>query len=150
MSNHWIVVADAAHARIFESDELMEKMTEIESRIHPESRLKIGELMSDGRGSTQARPGDARSAMDPQTDRHQVEVEKFAHELAKHLTEGSSRRAFDRLVLVAPPRFLGLLRAELTPELQRKVVAEIRRDWAQRPPHEIPSLVRAAMPEMAG
>ncbi len=52
----------------------------------------------------------------------------FAQDIANLLDEAQSVAAFDRLVLVAAPRMLGDLRAAMSGNVQKQVVAEIDKD----------------------
>ena len=48
--------------------------------------------------------------------------------LVKLLGAAATAGDFDRLTLIAPPRFLGLLRKPISPRVQRRVNAEVHRD----------------------
>lgn len=48
------------------------------------------------------------------------------------------------LILVAPPDSLGALRAELPPAARRRVFAELAKDLARCPPHELADRLRHA------
>jgi len=49
---------------------------------------------------------------------------------------------FDRLVLVAPPAFLGDLRQELTKELKAKVADEITLDLTNTPEQQLKAYLK--------
>jgi protein required for attachment to host cells len=57
---------------------------------------------------------------------HQVEL--FAKRIGEHLEKARNEHRYDRLCLVAPPRFLGALRKELTREVQKLVAEELPKD----------------------
>ena len=144
-TTHWVLVADSARARIFECDQTLDPLTERMDRIHPASRAKVSELVSGARGATAAGPGGSRSAYDRHSDPHRVEVERFAREMADLLREGLTARSYERLILIAPARFLGALRSEIDSEVARRVVAEVPRDFSMRPTHEMARLVGDAV-----
>ena len=52
----------------------------------------------------------------------------FAKELAHDLSRDFHLGAFDQLVLIAPPRFLGVLREALDSKLERAVVGTVCKD----------------------
>jgi protein required for attachment to host cells len=52
----------------------------------------------------------------------------FAHSLVKAMDHLLRSGAFREWVLVAPPQFLGLIRAELTPELKKHLIATVNKD----------------------
>ena len=55
-------------------------------------------------------------------------AKEFAATVSKRLAKGLSERRFDRLCIVAPPRFLGMLRTHMTSNLKAALAGEIRKD----------------------
>lgn len=104
-----VIVADASKARVFKSAKGLNKLTEFEDFIHSESRLTDKELMSD----TSRISANRRGSLQPRTFPKDHEEQTFAKQLGKHLKELHSKEPYDELVLVASPRFLGMLRNEL-------------------------------------
>ncbi|MCR8550932.1 host attachment family protein [Salipiger sp. P9] len=82
-----------------------------------------------------------RSAMED-TDWHELAKERFATDLAAMLYEAAHKGAFERLVLVAPPKVLGDLRAALHKEVADKIVAELPKTLTNHPVDRIEALVR--------
>jgi protein required for attachment to host cells len=72
-----------------------------------------------------------------QTDWHQLEEERFAAELAEMLYKLGHAGDFADLVVVAPPKMLGDLRAKFHPKVAGAVVAELPRDLTQYSAPEI-------------
>jgi protein required for attachment to host cells len=60
-------------------------------------------------------------------------------EIAEALYQMEHAHEFDELVVVAPPKMLGDLRAALHPEVTQCIVAEVAKDLTG---HPIPDLVR--------
>jgi protein required for attachment to host cells len=71
---------------------------------------------------------DASHARKPETAPKRVEVEKSARELATHLKSALDVHVFDRLVLAAPPKFLGILRAVIAHALTQHIEAFVSND----------------------
>jgi protein required for attachment to host cells len=110
-----MVIADATQARIFSLAAGHHGPLQLVRHFeHPLSRARDQDINSDEPGRLQKSmvPG-MRSAMEPRTDAHVVEVNRFVREICQFLREGVDQRQYDDLVLVAPPRFLGLLRGTL-------------------------------------
>jgi protein required for attachment to host cells len=107
----WVVVANAARARIFERDDENQALREIEDRVHAPSRQKASELETDRPGK--AHKGEASTAFPPHTDPRQREHQRFAHELAQVLEEAALAQRVPGLVLLASNPFLGELKGEL-------------------------------------
>jgi len=145
VATHWVLVADAAHAQVYESDVMFEQLQPIESWVHPASRVKAKELVAGDRGSTRQGPDGAKSALSRHTDPHRATVDVFARELAEALRAGRVEHRFERLVLVAPPMFLGHLRQNLDEETSRAVVSAVSRDWFGVEARELAERVRTAV-----
>lgn len=127
MQTMWILVADSARGRIFSTaDE--RTLEEVADFAHPESRQHDRDLVSDQQGRSFDSAGQGRHAMEPARHPHEQEAEAFAQALARAIEEGRNQHRFERLVLIAPPEFLGRLRQHLHKDAARMVVAEIHKD----------------------
>jgi len=124
----WILLADAASARLYVSGERPGDWTLLRELEHPESRMRPSELLSDKPGRVKQSTG-SRAALEPPTPRRKVEAERFARELAQVLDEGAVSGACERLVLVAPPAFLGVLRDKLSSRVAARVSDVIEKDY---------------------
>jgi protein required for attachment to host cells len=115
MDTVWIVVADAARARIICTQGRPGRTLEdIEAFSHSQSRQHNQDLVTDRPGRNQASGrGDGRHAMGAPTDPAAHERELFARQLAERLQRAHLQGSFQHLVLVAEPGFLGELRAAL-------------------------------------
>lgn len=126
----WTVVADGAHAHIFETRAAGEDPTRIHSASSEAARALTHELGTEppGRGivSGLGRP----HGMQPHADWHHQEAEKFATDLAHYLNGEVGPKKVDRLVVVAAPKTLAVIRHKLNKNAQEKVVAEFDKDLA--------------------
>ena len=75
--------------------------------------------------------------MEPRTDPQRHEQAAFAAELAAVLNEAAQAQRFDALHLIAAPKALGDLRAQLSPEVQGRVIKEINKNLT---PFTLPQL----------
>ncbi|MBK6470089.1 MAG: host attachment protein [Betaproteobacteria bacterium] len=107
----WVVVANAARARIFQRDDENQALREIADHVHTPSRQKATELTDDRPG--RALKGNASTAFAPHTDPREREHKRFAHEVAQTLEEAALANRIPGLVLLASNPFLGELKAEL-------------------------------------
>jgi protein required for attachment to host cells len=125
----WILLADAANARLYESSTgSPSDFTPVRDFTHPESRMRASELESDKPGRVKQSTGQ-RAAMEPPTPRKKVEAEKVARELAHALEEGVDKGGFERLILVLPPHFYGVLREKLARRVAARVTEVIEKDY---------------------
>jgi protein required for attachment to host cells len=139
----WILVADSSAARVFGANEPTGKITELESFTHPEGRMLARELTSDLPGRAFDSAGQGRHIMESEVGPRQQEAIEFAKFLARRLDKARVLRELERLIVVAPPDFLGLMRKALSEETQRLVVFELDRNLVRQSPTDI----RARLPE---
>jgi protein required for attachment to host cells len=84
--------------------------------------------------------------MDARTDPTEVETEHFARMLCGRLADGVDHGEHGRVVLVAPPHFLGVVRHLLPPSVNKRVVASIDRDLTRVSVNDLPTLVARHLP----
>lgn len=143
MSTTWALVCDASRARILEPNGRGESWRVLETLDHPPSRQRTSELVSDQRGRVQQSGNTAsKPGMAPRTDPTDVEAEHFARELSDKLQQAFDTQTFERLIVAAPPRFLGLLRGLVSKPVQRLVIASIDKDYTHADPAEIEKRLR--------
>jgi len=129
------------------------KLDEVEDFANPGGRMSGREFTTDayprirGVGGS---PGHAAKG-GPGNDREEerpaeIEAEKFSKELGRFLDHARMAQRFDRLVLLAPPRFLGMLRKELGKEVAKLVDEEIDRDLSWFRTDEIERYLSAGRP----
>ena len=95
---------------------------------------------SDRPGSSHSSVGPRRSSV-AQTDWHDLEEHRFAHEVAGALERLVRERKVKALVVVAPPRALADLRKAFHTDVKSRIVAEIDKDLTKHPVWEIERLV---------
>lgn len=132
MDRTWIVVCDASRCRFFMKRTGSQEWVKFEEFEHPAGRAKGIELVSDRPGrSLQSQAPQKRAATDSRTDPHTVEVQRFARYITDTLENAYHQDAFDKLVLVAPPGFLGELKTALPDKLGRAIYATLDKDYSQ-------------------
>ena len=137
MRETWLVVADSTRARIFAAAGGWDTLQERADWVHPLGRASERDLTSDLPGRTFDSHGQGRHAMEPRTGVKEHEAEVFAKELAAEVEAARTRNEMGRLVLIAAPTFLGLLKSELGEAAQRLVVASIHKDLVKSSLEEI-------------
>ena len=105
---------------------------------HEDARTR--DLKTDRPGRKPGSDGVSQSAIE-EVDRHQQAETRFAADVASALYQMENAHQFDELVVVAPPRMLGDLRAALHPEVEARVVAEVAKDLVSRPVPELAKLL---------
>lgn len=134
MSITWIMVANASQAKLFANHGPKKGLQFIKELVHPESREKTSNLVSDRSGS---HTGSGHGAFVQATDPKHHEAERFAQEITRELDDGRINKAYDRLILVASAPFVGLVNSRL-PELVRSKLSEIiDKDYTRLPVKEL-------------
>ena len=117
-------------------------MLEVEDLVHPEARLRPRQLVTDRPGRAFDNTGSGRHAMGSAVDSREHECQRFARSVANRLETARQRHRFDRLVVVAEPRFLGHLRQGLSAATRSQVTAQLGKNLCSADPKAI----REALP----
>lgn len=142
MPSTWVVVADSGSARIFGADSPVGPLEELADFTHPEALVSERSLVSDRAGRATDSHGRSHSYESEDSPR-EVEARNFAKLLGHEICLARARGDFEHLLLVAPPRFLGNLRASLDAETRKRVDSELPSDFVSLSAREI----RARLPE---
>ena len=143
MSVTWIMVANASQAKFFTNDGPNRGLKLIKELIHPESREKTSNLVSDRSG---AYGGPGHGAVGQPADPKHHEAERFALELSRELEEGRVNNAYDRLILVASAPFMGIVNNHLPGQVRSKLSESIDKDYTRVPVKELTGHLQSYMP----
>ena len=135
----YILVADGARARLYANHGVGKGLQPVSGATHKaDLHHHDREILTDKPGRAYNSVGHGRSAIEPHTEWHRFEKHKFAREMAKVLDAAAASKAFDRLILVAPPATLGDLRMELGEATRKMVTAELPKDLTRHAEQELP------------
>ena len=125
----WMLVADGRRARVLVEQRRGASLEENWS-------MEIGE---EDLYDPQDRPprsfdsvGPGRHGME-RRDLHEAEEENFLKRVADRIGEAEKQKAFDHLVIAAPPRALGLLRNKLPASAKQRIRGEAAKDLLSEP-----------------
>lgn len=127
----WILVSDTSRAKLFSAEKREDDWTLLKDFEHPEGRKlskDISPSAPPGRMQQSEGLGARRTSMEPHTWPKEASAERFAELLAHYLEEAIGTNAFDALVLVAPPHFLGMLHGTLAKQTAKHLNATIDKD----------------------
>ncbi|WP_339770233.1 host attachment family protein [uncultured Pseudosulfitobacter sp.] len=137
----WIVVTDSEKALFMRNlTDLQDpnfEVTDTEEQDNPSDR----EQSANRPGRMQDNGVQQRSAMDD-TDWHELAKERFAKDLSDLLYKEAHKGHFDKLIIVASPQVLGVLRDEMHSEVTSKIIAEIPKTLTNHPVNEIEKIVK--------
>ena len=143
MATLWCLVADASRARLFELVHPGHGIREIETVLNPEGRAQNRELDTDGSGRFYGKGERQQGHTAPaQVSAVDHDVELFAKSLVARIEKGRTDARYDRLCLVAAPRFLGMLRGHLGKDAERLVELAIDKDLSRAPEAEVERALR--------
>jgi protein required for attachment to host cells len=132
----WVVVCDGAKALVLENvgDERFPNLQTREVYAQEDARTHEQGTAPPGRAFNSA---DAtRSAME-QTDWHDQVEKKFLTDLVGRLDAAVHAGKTKALIMIAPPRALGVIRQAYSHQLRNALRAEIDKDFVKLPVHEI-------------
>jgi protein required for attachment to host cells len=132
----WVIVCDGRKALVLENagDEKFLNLKTREVFDHPDE--KTSDLGTGAPGRSFSSVGHGRSSVE-QTDLHAQEEERFLKKLASHLDAEVKAGRAKSIVIVAPPRALGVLRPAYTHDVRQALQKEIDKDLVKMPVHEI-------------
>ena len=142
MATTWILVGDASRARIFAVEKDDAPWVLVEQVENPIGRARTSELVTD-RAGRQRQVGPPLAG---HMDAAEQESHRFAERLAHLLQKGYDERRFARLVLVAPPRFLGYVRGVLKEPVAKHVVKSFDKDYTLHDEKELRRLLAPHLP----
>jgi protein required for attachment to host cells len=123
-----VVVANSSKAKLMLAQDAVSDLIESKDFAHPQSRLREQDLVSDGPGGAGDSGGPGRHSMGHEQEARQREAETFARELMSEVERLRQQTDLRRIYLVAPPKFLGLLRANISKPCQALLEEEINKD----------------------
>lgn len=132
----WVVVCDGAKALLLENigDAKFPNLKTIE--VLEQKDLPTRELGTGQPGRTMSSVGQGRSSYQ-QTDWHTQAEEAFLTALVERLDAAVAAGKVKSVIMVAPPRALGVLRPAYSHALKGAVRAELDKDFVKLPVYEI-------------
>ena len=136
MSKLWVVVADQSKARIFTVADPNGALLDIGELEHPEVRDRELTMTSDRPGRGYDSNGQGSHAMGSTDNPGKQGTVRFAKQVADHVQAAHNEGRCNRLLLVAGPSLMGLLRENLK-TLSGLKVTEIDKHLGQYDAQEI-------------
>jgi protein required for attachment to host cells len=136
MSKLWVVVADKSKARIFTVADPRGELLDVGELEHPEARDREQTINSDRPGRSFDSSGHGRHAVGSKVEPAKQEAIRFAKQVADHVQAAQNEGRCNRLLLVAGPTLLGLLRENMK-SLTGLKISEIEKNLGQYDAREI-------------
>lgn len=135
-----IMVGDGKKALFFRNQGSPLHVRLVVERVLQQANPPTREQGTSAPGRYRGIDGHSRSAME-ETDWHQLAEDRFAHEMSTALYRLALADTYQDLVIIAPPKILGVLRESLHQEVAKRVIAEIPKDLTGHPKEEIARLI---------
>ena len=132
----WVVVCDGAKALVLENAGNRQRPNLTTREVYVQDNPKTHEIGTDKPGRAFNSMGHGRSAME-QTDWHDQEEQRFLAKLAARLDKAILGGETPSLIVVAPPRAIGVLRRAFSSHVRQAVRAEVEKDYVRMPVDEI-------------
>lgn len=134
VKRNWLIVANAARARVLEETDRPGSYTHVADLVHPQSRQKGFEIEASRGGD---RPGHVEgtghglgsAAYLPRTDPREREHDRFAREVATQLNEGVAAGRCAGATLIASDPFLGMVKAHLNVQARKLLLRTVAGDY---------------------
>ncbi|MCC6304369.1 MAG: host attachment protein [Rhodobacteraceae bacterium] len=132
-----VLVAGEGAARLLVNEGVGRGLAELRSIAAGDfPDVDVGVADRPGRGS--AGPGEmALHGFDPHATEREQRRARFADHVVAWLAAAWEGAGYDRLIVAAPPRFLGELRASLPEALAAAVAADLSKDLVRVPSREL-------------
>ena len=134
--NTYVFVGDGRKALVLRNEGDAQYLNLKTERVFADSNPPTHEQGTDRPGREHSSVGAGRSSVS-QTDWHDLEEHKFAHEVAATLEKVVRERKVEHLIVVAPPRTLADLRKAFHDDVKKKIVAELDKDLTKHPVYDI-------------
>jgi protein required for attachment to host cells len=129
----WFCVADAGHVRVKDATIAASPMPTVATLRH--EPYEHGRY--EGPPTTQESASSARHGLSGAEGPVRHEKREFAHVVADYLNKSGQQGKYQRLILAAPPKFLGDLRAALDAKTRATIAGEIHKDLTKESDAEL-------------
>jgi protein required for attachment to host cells len=138
----WVVVCDGRKALLLANigDELYPNLRTFE--VHEQENPPTSQQGTDAPGRVHESGTAARSAVET-TDWHDQAERAFLRRIVARLDKALQAGETHALIIVAPPRALGVMRPLYTHAISRALAAEVDRDLVKLPVYEIEKMLAA-------
>ena len=126
----WVIVADGGRARVFQTQGIALDLQEIDDLVNTEGS---------GTGLT-----DKEAEVLDSNERKEKLEAKFSKRVAEYLEQGRSHQKFHRLIIAAAPKFLGMVRGDLSEETRRLIFEQVSEDFSELSVDEIQTRLKKA------
>ena len=139
--NALVLVADGRKT-LFLRNQGDANQIDLRTEAHDEREdRKDSDIKTDAPGTIGQSAGYSGRVAYEETDFHQQEEDNWVKEAAEDLKARALRNDFDQLVIIAPPKALGVIKKQLHKEVERRLLCTINKEMSGRPIPDIEALI---------
>lgn len=140
---NWLVVANAARARVLEETAEAGSYRHVFDLVHPQSRMKGQQLAAQRPGRVEGiGHGLGNVGLQPRTDPREREHDRFSREVARAVNDGVAQDRCAGFTLVASDPFLGQLKSHLNGQSRKLLLRAVASDFTSLSDAEIARRLR--------
>jgi len=126
---NWLIVANAARARVLEETAEAGCYRHLLDLAHPQSRMKGHQLAAERPGHIEGiGHGLGNASFQPRTDPREREHDRFSRQVAQALNDGVAQDRCAGFTLVASDPFLGQLKSHLNGQTRKLLLRAVASD----------------------
>lgn len=133
----WILIADSGRARVLENLGPAKGAAEVAGMKFAADLPATHDIVSDRQGRSFESTSATRHPMEPKTDPRERLKHDFLAKVATEIDARLGQASFERLVVVAPPHALGILRDLFSDRVRATLTGEVAKDLTKTPDHEL-------------
>lgn len=138
MYKTWIIAAESSQARFFSVPSKNEPLQELPEMLNPAGKIHESELTTDLPGRTvTSGPTGNKHAMEPHNSPKEQATIGFAKQIAEKVEAARVQGELEQLILISPPKFLGLLRDNLSDQAKKMVIQSLDKNLVSQNEAEI-------------
>ncbi len=141
----WLLVACRSGAFIYQRGSAVGPLSLVSHIDHPEGRLRDRDADTDspGRSFDRGYFSQARHSMEPHEHPTEHAAAQFARSLADELAHARMEGRYQRLVVVAEPKFLGRVLGALDEPTRKLLAVQVPRDLVHLAPRDLEAQIAA-------
>ena len=142
LANNALVLVTDGRKTLFFRNEGDENQIDLRTEEFDEREdAKDRDMKTDAPGAIGQGGGYSGRVAYDETDFHQQEEDRWAVAAAEAVNKRVLKNDFEQLVIVAPPKTLGVLRKKLHKEAEKRLVCEVAKEMTKRPIPDIEALL---------
>ena len=151
MKRNWLVICNAARARVLEEGDRPGRYEHVADLVHPQSRMKGVHLGDDRPGHVEGTGhGLGSTSYEPRTSLREREHDRFAREVAHAVNDGVAQGRCAGITLVASDPFLGHVKSHLDAQAGKQLLRTVASDFTTLSDDEVLRRLNPPEPSAGG